>query len=58
MPSFTIKYSNTYSEIHIHYYQVAIDSFCITSTCAFDIYLIELFISELVLLSLPSYMNI
>lgn len=58
MPYFTIKYSNTYSEIHIQYYLITTDSFCITSTCAFDIYLIELFISELVLLSLPSYMNI
>ena len=33
-------------------------SFCITPLCIFDIYLIESSVCELVLLSLPSYMNI
>ena len=48
----SIKYSNTYSKIYIFYCLVTIDFICA------PICLVELFVRELVLLSLPSYMNI
>ena len=55
-PLSSIKYTNTYSNICIYDYPIVIDFFCTTS-CLFDIYLIKLFVCELILLSLPPYMN-
>ena len=55
----SIKYSNTYYKIYIYHNKVAINFILHhTSMCVWYIYLIKLFIYELVFLSLSSYMNI
>ena len=54
----SIRYSNTYYKIYIYYNIVAIDFILhYISMCVGYIYLIKLFIYELVFLSLSSYMN-
>ena len=54
----TGPYSNAYSKIYIYHYLVTID-FILHPTSIYIryIYLVELFVCELVVLSLPSYIN-